>query len=190
MVKVVPLRFPAMFMKAFGDPEVYARFTRSALGYDVVVAAVQECHDMPRASGEVFYELVARDQKSRRILEVRHVVAPRFELLVCDRNEWGAFRERIVWLYPVGSSPQKPFTALPWVDLLVDSLDGEVDEWQHSDPMMKRVIATIREDAMSPEEIARMKDETAGGPAGAEPKPAAPARRPRPAGPRTTARRR
>jgi hypothetical protein len=162
MVKVVPLRFGAVFKRAFSDPEVLSRLASDALGLHIHVDRVQPeyLYAVPTAGMRVTYELLAADPRARAIVEVRHVVEPDFAVIVSDRDmPLGMFRRRIVWLHPKHVDTERPFGVRRWLELIVASLDGEVDERRYQDPMMTRVIDKIREDAFSPEELARVKDD-------------------------------
>lgn len=44
---------------------------------------------------------------------------------------------------------------------VADSLDGQTEEARYDEPLMMRVIGAIRDDAVSPDDLARLKDEAA-----------------------------
>jgi hypothetical protein len=73
----------------------------------------------------------------------------------------GVYRHRLVFLNPRNVNDQTPPAAKAWMDLITDSLDGEMDEKQYTSPLMRRVIDKIRDDAISPDELERVKDEAA-----------------------------
>ena len=66
-----------------------------------------------------------------------------------------------MFLTPKNVNDQTPAAAKAWMELIADSLDGEVDEKQYKSPLMRRVIDNIRDDKISPDELARVKDEAA-----------------------------
>ena len=73
----------------------------------------------------------------------------------------GVYRHRLVFLNPRRINDQTPPAARRWMDLITDSLDGQMDEDRYPDPLMKRVIRAIRDDAVSPDDLAQIKDEAA-----------------------------
>jgi len=73
----------------------------------------------------------------------------------------GVYRHRLVFLNARNINEDTPPAARPWMELIADSLDGQVEEAQYDDPLMRRVIGAIRNDALSPDELARVKDEAA-----------------------------
>lgn len=73
----------------------------------------------------------------------------------------GVYRHRLVFLNPKRITDDTPPAARHWMELIADSLDGQMDEEQYPDPLMKRVIHSIRNDALSPDDLALVKDEAA-----------------------------
>ncbi len=73
----------------------------------------------------------------------------------------GVYRHRLVFLNPRDINPDTPPAARRWLELFADSLDGQVEESLYPDPVLKRVIGAIRNDTISPDDLARLKDEAA-----------------------------
>ncbi len=73
----------------------------------------------------------------------------------------GVYRHRLVFLNPKVINAKTPKRVRPWLELIADSLDGEVDEAKYPDPTMQRALRTAVTRSVSPDELARIKDEAA-----------------------------
>ncbi|MFO0592647.1 MAG: PD-(D/E)XK nuclease family transposase [Polyangiaceae bacterium] len=76
-------------------------------------------------------------------------------------NKLGVLCHRLVFLNPKNINDQTPPAARRWMELIADSLDGVIDEGQYRDDLLKRVIGAIGSRSVSPDELARIKDEAA-----------------------------
>ncbi len=92
----------------------------------------------------------------------------RFSVAVSDMDPMseqgarlGVYRHRLVFLNPRIINEQTPAGARGWMELIADSLDGEVDEEAYPDPMMQRALRSSVLARVSPEELAHIKDEAA-----------------------------
>jgi hypothetical protein len=91
----------------------------------------------------------------------------RFSVAVSDMdpvNEQGArlgvYRHRLVFLNPKVINDKTPPRVRSWLELIAESLGGEVDETRYPDPLQQRVIQASVSSAISPAELARIKDES------------------------------
>lgn len=74
----------------------------------------------------------------------------------------GVYRHRLVFLNPKVINDQTPPGARAWMELIADSLDGQVDETHYEDdPPKMRVLDAITARTLTPEELAQVKDEAA-----------------------------
>jgi hypothetical protein len=92
----------------------------------------------------------------------------RFSVAVSDMDpvneqgkHLGVYRHRLVFLNPKIINDETPPAARRWMELIADSLDGEVEVARYPDPLMQRVLGAIGKKALTPEELARVIDEKA-----------------------------
>ena len=92
----------------------------------------------------------------------------RFSVAVSDMDpvteqgaHLGVYRHRLVLLNPKVINDQTPPAARRWMELIADSLDGQIDDASYAEPMMKRVIGAIRDRELTPLELSRVIDEAA-----------------------------
>jgi hypothetical protein len=92
----------------------------------------------------------------------------RFSMAVSDMDpvteqgaHLGVYRHRLVFLNPKVINDKTPPAARRWMELIADSLDGQVDDASYAEPMMKRVIGAIRDHELTPRELAQVIDEAA-----------------------------
>lgn len=92
----------------------------------------------------------------------------RFSVAVSDFgpvNEQGerllVYAHRLVFVNPKIINDKTPKAARAWMELIADSLDGEVEEARYTDPLMTRVLANIRSGTLTPEELEQVKEEAA-----------------------------
>ncbi|MFO0755713.1 MAG: hypothetical protein U0359_04450 [Byssovorax sp.] len=137
------------------EPDFFDRF----LHYHAVSIVEQATSPGNYRAGRTVYTVVVltTPPRSERL---------RFSMAVSDLdpvNEHGArlgvYRHRLIFLSPKYINEQTPPAVRAWLELIADSLDGEVDEARFGDPLMQRVLDKIRDSAISPEELSRVKDE-------------------------------
>lgn len=139
------------------EHDFFARF----LHYHVVSIAEQaRTHDDYRSERTVYTVVVLTTAPRAKAL--------RFSVAVSDMDpvseqgaHLGVYRHRLVFLNPKVINDQTPPAARRWMELIADSLDGEVEDAHYPDPMMKRVLGAIRDEELTPDELARIKDESA-----------------------------
>jgi hypothetical protein len=92
----------------------------------------------------------------------------RFSVAVSDMDpvneqgtRLGVYRHKLVFLNPKIINDQTPPAARRWMELIADSLDGEVEAARYPDPVLQRVIGAIGKKSLSPDELARIIDEKA-----------------------------
>ena len=71
----------------------------------------------------------------------------------------GVYPHKLVFLNPRIRNERTPQSVTAWLELIDDSLDEQVDETQYSPPVFQQVIEEIRRDNVTPQELARIKDE-------------------------------
>jgi len=68
---------------------------------------------------------------------------------------------QLIVLNPRNVNPQTPEAVKPWLELIADSLDRQVDENDYELPTLKELITEIQRTTISSEESTAIKDETA-----------------------------
>jgi predicted transposase/invertase (TIGR01784 family) len=76
-----------------------------------------------------------------------------------DGNPLGEIPHKILYLCPKYVSDNTPQPHRQWLQAIDDSLDEEVDETRYDHQMIQQVFKLIERDAISPQEMARMKEE-------------------------------
>ncbi|MCK5916974.1 MAG: PD-(D/E)XK nuclease family transposase [Cocleimonas sp.] len=78
-----------------------------------------------------------------------------------DRNgkALGEISHKILYLCPKYVSKETPQPYRQWLEAIDDSLDEEVDESRYDNQMIHDVFSLIEKSAISPQELARMKEE-------------------------------
>lgn len=71
------------------------------------------------------------------------------------------YPHRLVFLAPRLANAETPPTIRKWLDFIADSLDGEMNEGLYPDQLFQQMITNIRQQNISPEELAEIKDEAA-----------------------------
>ncbi|MFO0604625.1 MAG: hypothetical protein U0324_15690 [Polyangiales bacterium] len=166
MLKVIPLRYGTIFKKAFRDPMVFSRFASDVLGMPIEASVAHREFSYGTPVGQYRFE---RDVFTLVVL----TTAPRgrelkFSVAVSDMDpvneqgqRLGVFRHRLVFLNPKVINAQTPPGVRAWLELIADSLDGEDDETRYPDPALQRVLRAAEKSTVTPEELARIKDEAA-----------------------------
>jgi len=71
----------------------------------------------------------------------------------------GEVKHKILYLCPKYVSNETPQPYREWLEAIDDSLDEEVDETRYQNPSIQDVFKLIEHNAISPQEMARMKEE-------------------------------
>lgn len=74
-------------------------------------------------------------------------------------NPLGIYPHQLVFLNPRVQNENTPESIKIWLELIDDSLDEQVDETRYSVPIFQKVIEEIKTDNVTPQELARIKDE-------------------------------
>jgi hypothetical protein len=74
-MKVIPLKFCAMFKQAFSHPDIFNRFVEDILGISFHADKIHTEYEYPEPIGFVrsTYDLFATDEKQRIIVEIQHI---------------------------------------------------------------------------------------------------------------------
>ncbi len=152
-----PVHRVVVEMQHIREDDLFDRF----LHYHLVGVVEQtEGHEAYHTPRDV-YTLVLLTREPRE----KHL---RFSIAVGDVdpvNEFGerlgVYRHRLVFLNARVINERTPTRVRPWLELIADSLDGEVDETRYPDLMQQRVLSAARRSTASPDELARIKDEAA-----------------------------
>ena len=80
-------------------------------------------------------------------------------------NEQGTqiqiYPHRLVFLGPRALNDQTPPKVRPWLQLIADSLDSQVEATNYTSDLFQRIIERMRRTTLSPEELSLIKDEAA-----------------------------
>lgn len=71
------------------------------------------------------------------------------------------YPHRLVFLVPRLVNESTPPAIAKWLDFIADSLDGEVNESHYPDALFQGMLVAIRRQTISPDELAKIKDEAA-----------------------------
>ena len=89
-----------------------------------------------------------------------------FSVAITDFNPINEFSRKVevypyqlVFVVPRMVNEKTPSGIKAWLELVLDSLDGEVDESRHNSPIFERVIDAVKRDNISPAERRVLKDE-------------------------------
>jgi hypothetical protein len=142
-------------MQHIRENEFFDRF----LHYHLVGVVEQAAGHEEYHAARTVYTLVLLTREPRE----KHL---RFSVAVSDvdpLNEagerLGVYQHRLVFLNARVINERTPARVRPWLELIADSLDGEVDETQFPDPLQQRVVRAAERSTVSPAELARIKDE-------------------------------
>jgi hypothetical protein len=74
-MKVIPLKFGAMFKQAFSQPEVFNHFVQDVLDISFHAETIHTEYEYPEPIGFVrsSYDLFAKDEDKRIIVEIQHI---------------------------------------------------------------------------------------------------------------------
>ena len=70
-----------------------------------------------------------------------------------------AYPHQLVFLVPRMVNSETPPRVKAWLELILDSLEGEIDETRYDSPIIKKVIEAIRYENISASELRVLKDE-------------------------------
>ena len=89
-----------------------------------------------------------------------------FSVAIADFNPVNEFNRKVeayphqlVFLVPRMVNEETPPGIKLWLNLVLDSLDGEIDESRYATPVFKKVIHAVTRDNISPSELRALKDE-------------------------------
>ena len=89
-----------------------------------------------------------------------------FSVAITDFNPVNEFNRKVdvyphqlVFVVPRMVNEQTPSGIKAWLELVLDSLDGEMDESHYNSPIFERVIDAVKRDNISPAERRVLKDE-------------------------------
>ncbi len=89
-----------------------------------------------------------------------------FSVAITDFNPINEFNRKVdvyphqlVFVVPRMVNEQTPAGIKAWLELMLDSLDGEMDESRYNSPIFERVIDAVKRDNISPAERRVLKDE-------------------------------
>ena len=85
----------------------------------------------------------------------------RIEFIDEFRRKVELYAHRIAFLIPPLVNDRTPEAARPWLELINDSLDRQVDETRYTRPVLRQVIDAIAVDNISPREMQKLIDERA-----------------------------
>ncbi|MBI2567837.1 MAG: Rpn family recombination-promoting nuclease/putative transposase [Candidatus Schekmanbacteria bacterium] len=89
------------------------------------------------------------------------VAASDMDLTDDEGRRLGIYGHRLVFLNARRASERMAPGVRKWLELIEDTLDGAVEEERYEDEIRRRVIGAIRTERITPEELARVKDEAA-----------------------------
>jgi hypothetical protein len=130
--------------------------------HDHLVSIVEQAEGQPqyRVERDVFTLVVLTTQPRERELQFSVAVSG-MDPVSEQGARVGVYRHRLVFLNPKVINAKTPRRVRPWLELIADSLDGEVDEAKYPDPTMQRALRSAVTRSVSPDELARIKDEAA-----------------------------
>jgi predicted transposase/invertase (TIGR01784 family) len=71
------------------------------------------------------------------------------------------YPHRLIFLGPRSVNAQTPPKVRPWLELIADSLDSQVEEANYDSAILRQMIERMRRQTLSPEELSIIKDEAA-----------------------------
>jgi hypothetical protein len=131
--------------------------------YYHIIGIIQQVktHSDYRFPKTVYTVVVATGATSPRN---RHI--PPFSVGTCQMdvvNEsgqpLGVYPHRLLFLNPRIRNDRTPESVRGWLELIDDSLDEQVDETLYTPPVFQKIIDEIKRDKVTPQELARIKDE-------------------------------
>ena len=144
-------------MQHIREDDLFDRF----LHYHLVGVVEQAAGHTEYRASRVVYTLVLLTREPRE----PHL---HFSVAVSDMDPTnergeriGVYRHRMVFLNARVINEKTPARVRPWLELIADSLDGEVDETRYPDPLQQQVLRAAVRTTVSPDELARIKDEAA-----------------------------
>ncbi len=139
------------------EPDFFDRFAHYHL---VSIVEQAQSHEQYRVERDVFTLVVLTTAPRGRELK--------FSVAVSDMDpvneqgqRLGVYRHRLVFLNPKVINAQTPPGVRAWLELIADSLDGEVDESRYTDPALQRALQAAVKSTVTPAGLARIKDEAA-----------------------------
>lgn len=71
------------------------------------------------------------------------------------------YPHRLVFLGPRSVNAQTPTRVRPWLELIADSLDSQVEATNYDSDLFQKIIERMKKNTLSPEELSVIKDEAA-----------------------------
>lgn len=71
------------------------------------------------------------------------------------------YPHRLIFLSPKSVNDDTPAQVRPWLELIADSLDSQIEAERYDSNLFQQIIERMRRNTLSPEELARIKDESA-----------------------------
>ena len=100
-----------------------------------------------------------------RLPQERHLLFSHAVSNMSPVNEFGTqvalYPHRLIFLGPRSVNDKTPATARPWLQLIADSLDSQVEETNYTSDLFQQIIERMRRNTLSPEELSSIKDEAA-----------------------------
>ena len=150
-----PARRVIVEMQHIRENEFFDRF----LHYHLVGVVEQATSHEEYRAARVVYTIVLLTREPRDP-HLRFSVAVSDVDPVNEQGErLGVYHHRLVFLNARLINDKTPARVRPWLELIADSLDGEVDETLYTDPYQQRVMRAAERSTVSPDELARIKDE-------------------------------
>jgi len=69
------------------------------------------------------------------------------------------YPHQLIFLVPRLVNEETPAGIKGWLELILDSLDDEIDETRYTSPVFQKVVDAVQLDNISPEELRKIKDE-------------------------------
>ena len=69
------------------------------------------------------------------------------------------YPHRLVFLRPRGVNAQTPPKVRPWLELIADSLDSQIEGQRYTSDLFQQIIERMRRTTLSPAELGIIKDE-------------------------------
>jgi len=139
------------------EPDFFDRFAHYHL---VSIVEQAQSHEQYRVERDVFTLVVLTTAPRGRELKFSVAVSD-MDPINEQGQRLGVYRHRLVFLNPKVINAQTPPGVRAWLELIADSLDGEVDETRYTDPALQRALRAAVKSTVTPEELARIKDEAA-----------------------------
>ena len=109
--------------------------------------------------GQTVYTIVVLTSPSRENEIDFSVAIADFNPVYEFSRKVGAYPHQLVFLVPRMVNDKTPSAIKVWLELVLDSLDGEIDESRYTSPMFEKVIDAVTLDNISPSDLRVLKNE-------------------------------